>query len=355
MNDKNKQPIMQLKNVSVIFEKRKGLFSKPTKAGAVVDVSLDINPGEIVAVVGESGCGKTTMGKVISGLTDPTNGQILFNGIDIKKMDKKQFEEFRNGVQIVQQDSYAALNPARTIYQSLAGPLLHKKVVKNNEEAYKKVCELLVTVGLTPPEQILDKYPHQLSGGQRQRVLMARAISLKPKLIVADEPVSMIDVSLRIAILNLMSSLNKTMGIAFVYITHDLATARYIAKNGRIVVMYLGKLVEMGDVKTVIEEPKHPYLQALLSAVPIPNPHIARQGRKLPLKSLDMPSITNPPSGCRFNPRCIYASDICEKEEPKLLEHSCGFVACHNTNKIPKWTITSEKSDTDHKDDSIVG
>ena len=338
------QPIMQLKNVSIIFEKRTGIFSKPTRIGAVNDVSLDINSGGIVALVGESGCGKTTLGKTIAGLIDPAEGQVIFNGVDVKKMSKKQFEEYRNGVQIVQQDSYAALNPARTIYQSLGEPLLHKKIVKSKKEAYERVCELLTTVELTPSEQFIYKYPHQLSGGQRQRILMARAISLGPKLIVADEPVSMIDVSLRIAVLNLMANLNKTLGIAFVYITHDLATARYIARNGKIVVMYLGKLIEMGNVTEVINDPKHPYLQALLSAVPIPNPWIAKQEKELPLKSLDMPSISNPPSGCRFNPRCIYSTDKCQIEEPLLREFDNGAIACHNAEEIPKFTLPSTET-----------
>lgn len=337
-----KTPVLSLKNINITFTKRKGLFAKPLEAKVVVDVSLDINPGEIIALVGESGCGKTTIGKVVAGLLKPTKGQVLFNGIDISKMNKKQYEEFRNGVQIVQQDSYAALNPARTIYQSLVDPLIQKKIVRNHKEAREKIFELLKIVELNPPEQFIEKYPHQLSGGQRQRILMARAISLSPKLIVADEPISMIDVSLRIAILKLMANLNKTLGIAFVYITHDLATARYIAQQGRIAVMYLGKLVELGDVNRVIEEPKHPYLQALLSAVPIPDPLIARLERKLPLKSLDMPSVMNPPSGCRFNPRCIYATEICENKEPILKAYGDELVACHNLATIPIWKLPNK-------------
>lgn len=339
----NVKPLLQLQNVSVTFEKRSGMFKKPTKVGAVVNVSLDINPGQIVALVGESGCGKTTTGNVITGLLKPTEGNMLFNGIDVAKMNKTEWNDFRNSVQMVQQDSYAALNPMRTIYQSLSAPILHKKIVKNDEEARVKVAELLKTVELTPPEQFIDKYPHQLSGGQRQRILMARALSLSPKIIVADEPVSMIDVSLRIAILNLMSNLNKTMGIAFVYITHDLATARYIAQNGKIAVMYLGQMVEHGYVKEVIPEPKHPYLQALLSAVPIPDPWIAKSKRLLPLKSLEMPDVTNPPKGCRFNPRCPYAVEECESKEPEL--RLCGkrLVSCHRVEEVPEWKIPTGK------------
>lgn len=333
------ETLMKLDHINITFEKRSGIFSPSSKVGAIADLNLDILSGEILALVGESGCGKTTLGKVITGLLEPASGTVTFNGIDVKKMNKKQFNQFRNGVQMVQQDSYAALNPARTIYQSLSSPILQKKIVRNKKEAYKKVCELLNLVELNPPELYLPKYPHQLSGGQRQRILMARAISLNPKLIVADEPVSMIDVSLRISILNLMSSLNKRLGITFVYITHDLATARYIAQKGRIAVMYLGKIVELGDVREILAKPRHPYLQVLLSAVPIPDPDIAKKRKLLPLKSLDMPSMINPPKGCRFNPRCIYAKTICETLEPELCSKGNSCVACHLAEEIPAWSL----------------
>lgn len=336
------EPVISIKNVHVIFEKREGFLGKVKKVEAVAGVNLDIYPGEIVALVGESGCGKTTLGKTICGLYKPSKGEILYKGMNIWKLDKNSYREFRKNVQMVYQDSYAALNPVRTIYQSLSVPLFHYKYVKNHKEAYNTISELLETVGLTPPAYFLEKYPHQLSGGQRQRVLLARAISLKPKLIVADEPVSMVDVSLRISILDLMSQLNKQFGIAFVYITHDLATARYIASNGRIAVMYLGKIVELGNMSKVLSYPRHPYLQALLSAVPIPDPDIAKNIKPLPLRSWDMPDPTNIPEGCRFSLRCPYSKEICEKEEPQLKKYEDSFVACHFVKDIPDWKLTYE-------------
>lgn len=322
-------PLLKLENVSVYFEKRVGLFKPPSLVGALVDVSLEVNKGEIIAVVGESGCGKTTLGKVITGLQRPNSGKLYYQGIELNKLDKKLENEYRESIQMVQQDSFAALNPKRTIFQSMADPLIEKGIVKNRTEAKHKVMELLEKVELSAPEQYLEKYPHQLSGGQRQRILLARAISLNPKIIVADEPVSMVDVSLRVSILNLMSRLNKEMGVSFIYITHDLSTARYIAQNGRIVVMYLGKIVEIANVQEAISEPKHPYLQALISAVPIPNPRLAREKKMLALRSIDLPNPTKPPKGCRFHPRCPYAMEKCANYEPELKKRGSRYVACH--------------------------
>ena len=298
-----KKVLMSIRDLSIEFSKKKNMFSKVKPIRVLHNINLDIHEGEIVAVVGESGCGKTTLGKAICGLYKPATGNITFNGKDIWKCSKEEREDYRNSTQMVQQDSYAALNPVRNIYQILSGPILEKGIVKNQAEARVRVAELLRTVELNPAELFFEKYPHQLSGGQRQRILMARAISLSPKLIVADEPVSMIDVSLRISILNLMSRLNKELGIAFVYITHDLATARYIAQSGKICAMYLGKMVEYGDILPVIKAPQHPYLQVLISAVPVPDPEVEKGKKRLPLKSIDMPSVANPPSGCPFNPR----------------------------------------------------
>lgn len=334
-------PLISLQHVDLYYETKRGLFKPPFRVGAALDINLDIHKGEVLAIVGESGCGKTTLGNVIIGMLKPSAGKLLFNGKDVYGLSKAAYKEYRDSVQLVQQDSYAALNPVKTLRHSLCGPVLHKKLAKNNAQALQQVYEALDMVGINHEE--LDKYPHELSGGQRQRILMARAILMRPKLIVADEPVSMIDVSLRISILNLMSKLNKTLGIAFVYITHDFGTARYIARDGNISIMYLGKMVEYGNVQEVLEHPAHPYLQALLTAVPIPDPVIAKKKRELPLKSIDMPSVAAPPSGCRFHPRCPYAVDRCASEEPKLMPWGNGKCACHLTGEIPEWSLRREK------------
>lgn len=334
-------PLISLRHIDLYYETKRGLFKPPLRAGAAVDIQLDIHKGEVLAIVGESGCGKTTLGNVMIGMLKPTGGELLFEGRNIYKLGRSAYREYRNSVQMVQQDSYAALNPVKTLRHSLCGPVLHKGLAKNGTEALNQVYEALDMVEISHEE--LDKYPHELSGGQRQRVLMARAILMRPKLIVADEPVSMIDVSLRISILNLMSTLNKTLGIAFVYITHDFGTARYIARNGNIAIMYLGKIVEYGNVRQVLEHPAHPYLQALLTAVPVPDPVIAKKKRELPLKSIDMPNIAAPPSGCRFHPRCPYATQRCEAEEPALVAFGDGLCACHRAAELPAWSLRRDK------------
>jgi peptide/nickel transport system ATP-binding protein len=338
------QPLLELDHVRMVFKGRGGFMRKPAMVGAVDDVSLRLEAGEIMAVVGESGCGKTTLGRLVVGLLHPTSGTIRFKGANVGGLRGDAFNAYRKGVQMVHQDSYAALNPARTILQSLSVPLLHHKLVKGKAAARERLEELLTLVGLVPPEQFLDKYPHQLSGGQRQRLLLARALSVQPDLIVADEPVSMVDVSLRISLLDLMSEMNRRFNIAFIYITHDLATARYIASHGRIAVMYPGKVVETGGLNTVLGRPRHPYLQALLAAVPIPDPRIARAMTELPLKSLEMPDPANPPPGCRFHPRCPYAEGPCDHEEPGLAPVDGGWVACHHVERIPRWEWASLSS-----------
>ncbi|MGL5149496.1 MAG: ABC transporter ATP-binding protein [Clostridium sp.] len=327
--------LLSIQNLDMYFKSNKKKDKK--KVGAVVDVSFDLEEGQIMAVVGESGCGKTTIGKIIAGLQDPTGGKIIYRGKDVTTMNSKEKDDFRREVQMVHQDSYAALNPARTLFNSLKDPIIKHKLAKNADEAREKLMDLFKLVGLTPAEHFIDKFPHQLSGGQRQRVLLARALSVQPKLIIADEPVSMVDVSLRISLLDLMSKMNTELGISFIYITHDLATARYIGRTGTIGVMYLGKLVENGDLNRVLQNPRHPYLQALISAIPVPNLKVSRGKRQLPLKSLEMPNPADPPKGCRFNPRCIYAEAICETTEPQLQLVGSDKVSCHCQERVPKW------------------
>jgi len=331
------EPLVELRDVCVTFG-RHSLFRKRRGVEAVVNANLQLTEGEILALVGESGCGKTTLGRVVTGLQKPTSGQISYRGRDIWAMNQDEWREYRLGVQIVHQDSFAALNPVRTILHSLSAPLRRHGLAKSRAEARQKAAELLTIIGLTPPEMFLDKYPHQLSGGQRQRVVLARALAVRPKVIVADEPVSMIDVSLRLSILNLMASLNKQFGITFIYITHDLATARYFAQKGRIAVMYLGQIVEWGQLGKVLGNPRHPYLQALLTAVPVPDPRVARRRQELPLRSLDLPDPSNAPPGCRFHTRCPYWKEICTREIPPLEAIEADhYVACHLVRSIPPW------------------
>lgn len=333
--------LIALEEVWLIF--RRGWLSRE-RVEAVAGVSLTIPEGGILALVGETGSGKTTLGKLVAGLYRPTRGRILFQGQDLWAMDRHTFLKYRRAVQLVHQDAFAALNPVRTVYQSLKAPLLHHRIARNEREARERAAELLEQVGLTPPELFLDKYPHQLSGGQRQRVLLARALTVQPCLIVADEPVSMIDVSLRLSILQLLRELNRRLGIAIFYITHDLATARYLAEEGQLAVMYLGKIVEHGAFRRVLENPRHPYLQALLSAVPVPNPRLARATRSVALQEIDPPDPRRPPSGCRFHPRCPYAQPICRETPPPLEGPADHQVACHFAQEIPPWRPPSAAS-----------
>ncbi len=337
-------PIVKLENIDVDFYKGKGLFSKPQTFSALHKINFTINKGEIVVVVGESGSGKTTMANVIAGLVKPSGGTFEFNGHEMKSMTKDQEFEYRNSVQIIQQDSYAALNPMRTMLKSLGDPMLIKKLANKNN-LRKKVGEVLETVELTPTDHFIDKYPHQLSGGQRQRTLIARALAMNPRLILADEPVSMIDVSLRVAILNLLARLNEERDIAILYITHDLATARYVGREGRIAVMYLGSIVETGSVQEVLADPKHPYLQALLSAVPIPDPRLSRSRKNRMIQDGDQLSVSDLPTGCRYHPRCIYCKEICKTEQPRARQYGSSMVACHLAEELPEFELYEKKAE----------
>ena len=321
----SKAPIIELDHVSQVFGTKRGAVH------AVHDVSLTITQGEVLCLVGESGSGKTTTAKMIAGLRPPTAGQMRYKGQDVAGLKGDKLAEFRRAVQIIHQDPYASLNPIRTIYQTLAAPLLKHKIVPHRRAAEERATELLELVGLTPPANFLHAFPHNLSGGQRQRVSIARALTLNPRVIVADEAVSMIDVSLRVSILNLLLKLREELDVTFLFITHDLAIAKYFAWTGHIGVMYLGRLVEYGRTPGVIADPNHPYTRALLAAIPEPDPDLARAKEGMQLRSADIPSLLHLPSGCTFHPRCpIWEEGLCDRIAPELVQIAEGRdTACH--------------------------
>lgn len=317
--------LIELAGVSRTFQV-KGQIIK-----AVDDVNLSIARGEVLCLVGESGCGKTTTAKMVTGLLPPSSGQILYRGRDIATMKPDERRKYRLGVQMVHQDPYASLNPVHTVYDILAAPLQHHGFATGETATRARVAELLRTVDLTPPDDFVDKYPHQLSGGQRQRVSVARALTVLPSFIVADEAVSMVDVSIRISLLNMLTRLRDQVEVGVLLITHDLALARYFAWEGRIGVMYLGRIVELGPARQVVEHPQHPYTQVLLSAIPEADPQITRGKERIALRSTDVPSLLRLPTGCAFHPRCPrFAGEICEKQTPALRRSLAGQdVACH--------------------------
>jgi oligopeptide/dipeptide ABC transporter ATP-binding protein len=317
--------LIELKNVSRSFTQMK------QEVKAVDDVSLAIASKEIVCLVGESGCGKTTTGKMAAALLEPTAGQILYEGKDVATLKGAEFARYRRSVQLVHQDPYASLNPVRTVYQTLSAPLLYHKISTDERSARRRATELLELVDLTPAAEILDKFPHQLSGGQRQRVSVARALTVNPTFIVADESVSMVDVSIRASLLNMLGRLNQELGVSFLFITHDLALAKYFAWNGRIGVMYVGRMVELCRTPELIETPQHPYTQALLSAIPEANPRITRNKERIKLRSDEVPNLMNLPGGCHFHPRCpVFQAGRCDKIQPLLTNVGpVQQVACH--------------------------
>jgi peptide/nickel transport system ATP-binding protein len=338
----NNEILMSLKDVNMVF-KKPGSFVSDKYIHVLKDVSLDIYKGEILAVVGESGCGKTTLGKIITGLYKPTSGSVTFEGQDLYGLLSRTRRPV-NTVQFIQQDSYAALNPVRTIYQSLYAPIKNYHRKWNRLQIDAKIDELMKEIALYPADQYLSKYPHQLSGGQRQRILMARAISLEPKLIVADEPVSMIDVSLRLSLLNLMKELKDKHDMSFVYISHDIATTRYITESGRVAVMYLGEIVELGKIADIISAPKHPYTRALIQAVPVPDPSYVGNDN-LPLKSMNLGTLENRGEGCPFYERCLYSTDKCLSKVP-MAHTETSDVMCCNLDAIPKNKIFERRDGT---------
>ncbi|MER2058802.1 MAG: dipeptide ABC transporter ATP-binding protein [Niallia sp.] len=316
------QPLVEIQNLKKYYPIKKGILSKTVGHVKAVDgLNFSIYPGETISLVGESGCGKSTTGRAIVKLDPPTEGKVLFEGKDMATIQHKELRKIRTEMQIIFQDPYSSLNPRKRIGDLLAEPLIaHRLATK--EEANKKVDQILEIVGLTKFHK--SRYPHEFSGGQRQRVGIARALMLNPKLVVCDEPVSALDVSIQAQVLNLLKDLQKEFNLTYLFIAHGLGAVKYI--SDRIAVMYLGKIVEIGKTEEIFKNPKHPYTKILLSAYPIPNPHL--RNRERIVVEGDVPSPANPPKGCRFHTRCPMAQAICKEKEP-LLNATDHSVACH--------------------------
>jgi oligopeptide/dipeptide ABC transporter ATP-binding protein len=311
--------ILEVKNLKKYFSAGKpGLFSRNEQfVHAVDDVSLQLRRGEVIALVGESGCGKSTLSLTLMGLEEATEGSILFDGRDITHLTEKERKSVRQRIQMVFQDPYESLNPTQTIEEIVMEPLIVHGIAPTLDERNGRVRRALDDAGLKPPEDYLRRFPHQLSGGQRQRVVIASALVLEPHLLLADEPVSMLDVSIRAEIINLLADLRKSRGISVIFITHDLGTVGYFAD--RVAVMYLGRIVEIGTMREVLTNPKHPYAQALLSVIPVPNPRLRKT--RVILQG-ETPNPIDLPTGCRFHPRCPVAIDVCKQSDPRLFEVS---------------------------------
>lgn len=308
--------LLEVKGLKKYFSTPRGMLH------AVDDVTFTINKGQTLGVVGESGCGKSTTGRAILRLLEPTGGEVLFEGEDLAKLSKEEMRKKRKDLQIIFQDPFSSLNPRKTISQTIAEPLLLNKMVTDKKQLQKKVLELMETVGLA--ERLYNTYPHELDGGRRQRIGIARALSVNPKFIVCDEPVSALDVSIQAQILNLMEDLQEQMGLTYMFIIHDLSVVNHFSDD--IAVMYLGKLIEKAPSDELFKNPTHPYTQALLSAIPLPNIH--KQLDRILLKG-EITSPIEPKPVCRFANRCNYATDRCRSEEPQLKEISPGhFVSC---------------------------
>ncbi|MCE5256565.1 MAG: ABC transporter ATP-binding protein [Spirochaetaceae bacterium] len=333
--------IVHIEGLKKYFEPHQSLIQSIGKSGpkkvikAVDSISFDIVRGEIFGLIGESGSGKTTTGKLVMKLLDPTEGVIEFNNEDVTKLDKAGVIEYRRKVQMIFQDPYASMNPRFKIRDVLEEPLIIHKIGSSFDERQKLIIKALEEVKMMPAEEFMGRYPHMLSGGQRQRVATARTLILNPSLLVADEPVSMIDLSTRAEILAMMKDVQEDLGLSYLYITHDLSTARYF--TDRIAVMYLGRIVEMGLADDIIDNPLHPYTQALIQAVPEPNAGNVGVVKELPIFG-EIPSPANIPSGCRFHTRCPYAKPECENEaEPELMPAGNGhFHACRRWDQIKR-------------------
>ena len=331
----NGKPLVEVKSLKKYFPIRKGVLQREVaRVHAVDDVTLAVYEGETVGLVGESGCGKSTLGRCIVRLLEPTEGEITFEGRQIEKLGARKLRPLRRDMQMVFQDPYASLNPRKRVGQIIGDPMkIHGTV--SREDRKRRVQELLDTVGLSPEHY--NRFPHEFSGGQRQRIGVARSLALRPKLIIADEPVSALDVSIQSQILNLLEDLQNELSLTYLFIAHDLGVVRHV--SDRIAVMYLGKIVELSPAEELYERPIMPYTEALLSAVPIPDPDLSEQRERIVLQG-DVPSPVNPPSGCRFHPRCRYMTDVCVKVEPPLVEYGNGHLAaCHHPLNVDQATL----------------
>ncbi|WP_328540762.1 ABC transporter ATP-binding protein [Streptomyces sp. NBC_00344] len=326
------EPLLKVEGLVKHFPIRKGLLGRQSGAVKAVDgISFDVRPGETLGVVGESGCGKSTMGRLITRLIEPTGGKVEFEGRDITHVTAGQMRPMRRDVQMIFQDPYSSLNPRHTIGTIVSAPF-KLQGVEPDGGVKKEVQGLLELVGLSPEHY--NRYPHEFSGGQRQRIGIARALALRPKLVVADEPVSALDVSIQAQVVNLLDDLQSELGLTYVIIAHDLSVIRHV--SDRIAVMYLGKIVELADRKALYESPMHPYTKALLSAVPVPDPRRKGDKSERILLKGDVPSPISPPSGCRFHTRCWKATEICKVQEPPLVALKTGHqVACHHPENAP--------------------
>jgi oligopeptide transport system ATP-binding protein len=328
-------PLLEVRHVKKYFPIRAGVLQREVAhVHAVDDVSFAVKQGETLGLVGESGCGKSTLGRTIVRLLQPTAGEIIFDGTPIQKLGTRRLRPLRREMQMVFQDPYASLNPRKRVGTIISDPMKIHDLGSRSEQK-RRVNEILETVGLSPEHY--NRFPHEFSGGQRQRIGIARSLALRPKLIVADEPVSALDVSIQSQMLNLLDDLQNEFNLTYIFIAHDLGVVRHV--SDRIVVMYLGKIVELSPGDELYSRPIMPYTEALLSAVPIPDPDLAEKRERIVLEG-DVPSPINPPSGCRFHPRCRYATEVCTQIEPPLVDYGNGHLAaCHHPLNVDQATL----------------
>jgi oligopeptide transport system ATP-binding protein len=334
-SESGEAPLLEVRHVKKYFPIRRGVLQREVaRVHAVDDVSFAVREGETLGLVGESGCGKSTLGRTIVRLLEPTDGQIIFQGTAIEHFGTRRMRPLRREMQMVFQDPYASLNPRKRVGTIVSDPMrIHN--LGSRAEQKRRVGEILETVGLSPEHY--NRFPHEFSGGQRQRIGIARSLALQPKLIVADEPVSALDVSIQSQMLNLFDDLQNEFQLTYIFIAHDLGVVRHV--SDRIAVMYLGKIVELSPAEELYTRPIMPYTEALLSAVPIPDPDLAAKRERIVLEG-DVPSPINPPSGCRFHPRCRYATDVCRQTEPPLVDYGNGHLAaCHHPLNVDQATL----------------